>query len=115
MATLFGDRWEIRAALGEGGQAHTFTVVDRRGSPDELYVLKRLKNVRRLERFRREIEAMQSLNHENIVRLVDFDVEGIVRISFRSTAQAVLSIRPRRFGRMIRNGLSVCSMRFARV
>jgi serine/threonine protein kinase len=76
MVTLFGDRWEIQAALGEGGQSHTFTVVDRQGPPDQLYVLKRLKNIRRLERFRREIEALHTLNHENIVRLVDFDLEG---------------------------------------
>ena len=76
MATLFGDRWEIQAPLGEGGQSHTFIVVDQKGSPDTHYVLKRLKNVRRLDRFRREIEALQNLQHENIVRLVDFDVEG---------------------------------------
>ena len=75
MATIYGDRWKVHEPLVEGGQAHTFTVLDVQGSPDELYVLKRLKNVRRIDRFRREIEAVRELSHENIVRLVDFDLK----------------------------------------
>ena len=66
---------EGEGPLDEGGQSHTFKVQDLKGSSDTRYVLKRLKNVRRLERFRREIEALQNLEHENIVRLVDFDLK----------------------------------------
>lgn len=76
MVAIFGDRWEVQAALGEGGQSHTFTVVDRKDSVNTVYVLKRLKNIRRLERFRHEIEALQRLQHENIVSLIDFDLES---------------------------------------
>ncbi len=75
MATIIGERWKVRASLGEGGQAHTFTVSDVRGGEDELYVLKRLKNLKRIDRFRREIEAVRNLTHENIVRLIDFDLD----------------------------------------
>ena len=75
MAMIFGDRWKVCKTLGEGGQAHTFIVKDQLGSPDDLYVLKRLKNNRRIDRFRREIAAVQSLNHENVIRLVAFEVD----------------------------------------
>ncbi len=59
----------------EGGQAHTFLVKDIRGATQSLYVLKRLKNIKRLERFKREIEAVRNLNHENLVRFIDFDLD----------------------------------------
>ena len=39
-------------------------------------LLKRLKNLERIERFKREIEAIRNLSHENIVRLIDFDLES---------------------------------------
>ena len=74
MAKQFGERWKVEDPLDEGGQSHTFIVQDLKGLPDTRYVLKRLKNVRRLDRFRREIEALRNLEHENIVRLVDFDL-----------------------------------------
>jgi len=76
MATIFGDRWEIVENIGEGGQAHAFIVRDVKGDGPTVYVLKRLKNLERLERFKREIEAVRNLNHPNIVRLIDFDVDA---------------------------------------
>jgi len=63
-------------ALGEGGQAHTFLVTDLKGGGDTQYVLKRLKNTERLDRFKREIEAVRNLSHPNIVRLIDFDTSS---------------------------------------
>src|SRR5687768_12657235 len=72
---IYGDRWEIIGSLGEGGQAHTFKVVDRRVGDDTIFVLKRLKNLARKDRFRREIEAIGALPHPNIVRLVDHDLD----------------------------------------
>lgn len=76
MAQTFGDRWQIIADLPEGGQAFPYLVRDLKGSGDTKYVLKRLKNINRLDRFIREIEAIRNLNHENIVKLVDFDLQA---------------------------------------
>lgn len=76
MAQIYGDRWEVKNSLGEGGQAHTFLVTDLRGATETLYVLKRLKNPNRVERFKREVETVRNLSHENIVKLIDFDLEA---------------------------------------
>jgi serine/threonine protein kinase len=76
MGQVYGERWEIVKSLGEGGQAHTFLVIDKKGEGEIQYVLKRLKNIQRIERFRREIEAIRNLSHENIVRLIDFNLEA---------------------------------------
>ncbi len=46
--------------LGEGGQAHTFKVRDLRDD-SKTRVLKKLKNPKRLGRFRREIEALKKI------------------------------------------------------
>lgn len=69
-------RWETIKSLGEGGQAHTFLVKDKKGSGDQSYVLKRLKNIKRIGRFKQEIEAIRTLSHENIVQLIDFDLDA---------------------------------------
>lgn len=76
MAQIYGNRWEIVKTLGEGGQAHTFLARDAKGEGETLYVLKRLKNTGRIARFKREIEAVRNLSHNNIVRLIDFDLEA---------------------------------------
>jgi eukaryotic-like serine/threonine-protein kinase len=68
--------WKIVDPLGEGGQAHTFKVVRADGSDSTMFVLKRLKNVNRLERFRKEIEVLRALDNPNIVRVLDFDLEA---------------------------------------
>jgi serine/threonine protein kinase len=76
MPTTYGDRWQVIESLGEGGQAHTFLVTDIRGEGKTRYVLKRLKNIDRLARFRREIEAIRSLSHPHIIQLIDFDLDA---------------------------------------
>jgi serine/threonine protein kinase len=75
MGQIYGERWKIVESLGEGGQAQTFLVTDVRGQGEIRYVLKRLKNLTRIERFRNEVEAIRNLSHENIVSLIDFDLE----------------------------------------
>jgi serine/threonine protein kinase len=76
-AHIYGGRWKIQEQLPEGGQAHTYRVVDLKGDGKTPYALKRLKNVtKRLERFRAEIEALRSLAHPNVIKLIDFDIEG---------------------------------------
>lgn len=76
MGKIYGDRWETKTSLVEGGQAHTFLVTDIKGDSETHYVLKRLKNLNRVERFKREIETIRNLAHENIVSLIDFDLEA---------------------------------------
>jgi serine/threonine protein kinase len=76
MAKFSSHAWEIIRDLSEGGQSWTH-VVKRKPDPNDThhdeteYVLKRLKNPSRLDRFEREIEATTRLNHSNIVRIVD--------------------------------------------
>lgn len=76
MTTTYGERWELidEKPLGEGGQAQAFLVRDLAGDPDVKYVLKRLKNVKRVERFEQEIEAVKALNHPHVLALVDFSL-----------------------------------------
>jgi hypothetical protein len=41
MAKMFSERWEVITDLPEGGQAHVFKVVDRKGDGVTEYVLGR--------------------------------------------------------------------------
>jgi len=74
-AKTFSDRWTITDNLPEGGQAHVFKVIDKKGGGKTEYVLKRLKNPHRLDRFKKEYEALRKLRHPAIVRLIDFDFD----------------------------------------
>ena len=77
MATQIGN-WRIDRALQEGGQSHTFLVhqIVAESKSDRVAVLKRLKGNKRLDRFRTELEAYQTLSHPNIVKVVDHDLEA---------------------------------------
>ncbi len=71
----FGSNWKWEADLPEGGQAHVFRVV-RSDAPDgSRYALKRLKNLKRLDRFEREIEVCQKLDHPNIIRIIAHETD----------------------------------------
>ncbi len=74
--TIYGGRWQRvdEHPLGEGGQAQTFLVRDITGDPEQRFALKRLKNVKRVDRFHQEIEAIMALNHPNVLALVDFSL-----------------------------------------
>ena len=74
MAETYG-RWRIRESLAAGGQAEIFLVEDP-SEPGKLHVLKRLRNPKRLERFRAEVDAALRLDHPNIVKHVDHDLDG---------------------------------------
>lgn len=76
MNKIYGDRWEIIESLSEGGQANTFLVNDLHDNGKIKYVLKRLKSRKRIDRFEREIKATKKLSHENIVRLIDYDLSS---------------------------------------
>lgn len=73
MTKRFGDRWEIIDQLGEGGQAHTFRVRDRRDGTTG-WVLKRLKNTNRRDRFEQEIASLSRLRSSHIPRVVDYAI-----------------------------------------
>jgi serine/threonine protein kinase len=73
MAKQFG-KWEVTQSLDVGGQAWVYLVKDKDSASDKQYILKRLKNANRLERFKTEIESLQKLNHPGIVKLLDFDI-----------------------------------------
>lgn len=67
----FGTRWENKGSFREGGQAHTFKVVDKNDPQESVRILKRLKNPRRSERFDQEIEAGLTLAHRNLLPILD--------------------------------------------
>jgi serine/threonine-protein kinase len=73
MGRQFG-KWEMIESLSEGGQAWVYLVKETNGSSEERYVLKRLKNPNRLDRFKGEIESLQELDHPGIAKLIDFDL-----------------------------------------
>jgi serine/threonine protein kinase len=71
----FGPNWRWVSDLSEGGQSHVFLVA-RTDDPDgERYALKRLKNPKRLDRFNREIEACQRLEHPNVIRIIAHEAD----------------------------------------
>jgi hypothetical protein len=65
------NKWINRRSLSEGGQAHTFLVREAGNEAAGKFVLKRLKNKRRISRFRDEVTAGLRLKHPNIVCIVD--------------------------------------------
>lgn len=74
MAQIIGKRWKIVRSLDEGGQGQTFLVQDIHKPDSPVRVLKRLKNLDRIKRFAKEISALDSVSHPNIVALIDSDL-----------------------------------------
>lgn len=73
--------WKIIRSLPEGGQGWTY-VVQRKGASDpRRYVLKRLKNRKRVERFRNEIEALKKLSHSGILRIIESFEDELVYVA----------------------------------
>jgi len=80
LAKVYGGRWELvdGPPLGRGGQGTVFRVKDRLGAAPGEYALKRVPDINRRERFRREIDAIKRLTnpethqaHPNIISLID--------------------------------------------
>lgn len=65
--------WRIVGNLTEGGQGRIF-LVEREGD-SEIYVLKRLINKKRVNRFKDEIKAGLELDHPNILSVVDYNYD----------------------------------------
>ncbi len=64
----------IVETVGEGGQAHTFRVKDMHDGSTN-WILKRLKNATRLDRFEREILALEAIDSPHIPKTVDYSVD----------------------------------------
>lgn len=73
MAQQWGP-WKNRGDLPVSGQADVFKVEN--ASTQQVGALKRLKNIKRLARFEREIRASSSLDHPHIARLMDADINA---------------------------------------
>ena len=74
MAANYG-KWLVERSLDEGGQAHVYVVRERDSDKQDLFALKRLRSSKRIDRFKAEVDAMNRLNHGNIVQVVDQDLE----------------------------------------
>ncbi len=67
----FPVEWEWVRDLPGGGQGHTFVVRRSDKSDSNEYVLKRLINPKRQEYFDREIEACMTLDHPNVLKVLE--------------------------------------------
>lgn len=67
------DNWEsVGGIFAEGGQGRSYLVKNRSDGSGEIYVLKELKNPKRIKRFEREIKAITNIEpHPNIIQLID--------------------------------------------
>lgn len=65
------EKWRWGARINEGGQGVTYHVRDAQGRQ---FVGKRLKNLKRLDRFKDELKALSKLDHPNIVKVIDSDL-----------------------------------------
>jgi serine/threonine protein kinase len=70
--------WGRWSALGppifEGGQGRLYPVEDSQKTYKGSFILKELKNPRRVERFRRELEILTKIRHPNVIELIDASV-----------------------------------------
>jgi serine/threonine protein kinase len=78
VATSYGGRWEkiTDIPLGKGGQGVTFLVKDLEAGDGKQYALKRLLKRERLPRFQSEIDAIRAIQHPNVIKVIDANVEN---------------------------------------
>lgn len=68
-------KWETIKSLSEGGQGHIFLVKNTEETDSKEYVLKRLKHKeKRINKFKKEIEAGLTLKHHYIVKIESYDI-----------------------------------------
>lgn len=74
MAAKYGERWiPTGETLGAGGQGEVFWVTD--GPGGERFVLKRLRNSRRIGRFKAEVEALRQIQSPHIPEIFDYSTD----------------------------------------
>lgn len=74
MSKKFGS-WEVIRQIDEGGQSYIYKVKNNTEYPGEEFILKRLKNVKRIERFKREISVLKNLDHPYVLKIIDYNYE----------------------------------------
>ena len=87
VGSVINGRFELEAIIGSGGMSQVFRAVDRRkveARSRAPHVAVKVMNVRGIEAeqafiaMQREVQKSQSLAHQNIVRVHDFDRDGDV-------------------------------------
>ncbi len=88
---IYGTRWKViqeksvdkngkeilkDSSIGKGGQALVYLVEDVNTKEHTRYALKRLSDINRIDRFKVERDSIEKLQHPNIIKIVDSDVEG---------------------------------------
>jgi serine/threonine protein kinase len=76
MASKKNERWIERRSLSGGGQGDVFLVKDSTGEYRGDWIQKLLRNINRIERFKREIRAGLELSHPNVIKVIDYDLES---------------------------------------
>src|SRR5271166_3125200 len=76
MAKIYGGRYERLNDLGGGAQGAVFRVRDVLDPQAPELALKRLKQNDRCGRFLSEIEALQKIDHPNVVKIIDHSGAG---------------------------------------
>lgn len=71
----YGD-WKIKDNLSGGGQGSTHLAFRNGDETEELFVLKKIKNKEKIHRFNNEVTAGLQLEHPNILKIVDYQIEG---------------------------------------
>ena len=70
-------KWEKIRKLGSGGQGSTFLVKNTENTEESERVLKELRdpgNEQALERFKKEIEIIEKIDHPSIISIIDYSI-----------------------------------------
>lgn len=78
--TDFTEHWKQlqKEPIGKGGQGEVYLVARINDTTEQKHVVKQLKNRKKpqpVARFKREVEAINRLSHEHIIKLIDFNVD----------------------------------------
>ncbi|HHU11870.1 MAG TPA: protein kinase, partial [Clostridiaceae bacterium] len=79
---ILGGRYEIVRPLGQGGMAHVFLAHDQETGSDVALKVMRTELIGDpdfVRRFATEARAAASLDHPNIVRVLDYGQDGDIR------------------------------------
>jgi serine/threonine protein kinase len=73
MGKLYGERWQVSAdrPLATNSHSEILRVIDARGEFEGEYALKRILRPQWRDRFGKEIEAVATLRHPNVIALVE--------------------------------------------
>lgn len=75
MAKRYGD-WIHKDNLSGGAQGSTYLVTKEGDETGKIFVLKKISNTEKIHRLEREVEAGLELDHPNILKIVDYQIEG---------------------------------------